>query len=146
MHRTADARARLVRRLNASLPVPDEMRFLLTLSLRSRLLSARLAHQPLSDADADLLRHLIRDLVMTAAVTELLLGLFEENPGAKATVSEAKAALGRAAGRWRERRAPDPEDIGRLEALADLSHDALGEVKLGEYEAALARAGERLGR
>lgn len=146
MHRTADARARLVRRLNASLPVPDEMRFLLTLSLRSRLLSARLAHQPLSDADADLLRHLIRDLVMTAAVTELLLGLFEENPGAKATASEAKVALARAARLWKERRSSDPADIRRLEALADLSHDALGEVKLGEYEAALARAGERLGR
>ncbi len=135
-----------MRRFNAALPVPDEMRFLLTLSLRSRLLAARLARQPLSQADAELVRHLIGDLVMTAAVMELLLGLFEESPEAKATVAEAKAALGRAAGRWRERRAPDPEDIGRLEALADLSHDALAEVKLAEYEAALARAGECLDR
>ena len=136
----------LRRRIAEMLPIPEAGCLDILLSLKTRLLAARVAASPLGREDADMIRRLIADMVTVTASLDHLAVLFEKTDEIRAPAHDAPEALMNAAACWKAGRKIGNEDLDVLDAAADLLYDVLKETKVSEYKAVLKIVGRELAR
>lgn len=144
--KTEEKKQALRRRIAEMLPIPEEGCLDILLSLKTRLLAARVAAAPLSSEDSEMIRRLIADMVTVTASLDHLAVLFEKTDDIRALAHDATQALTRAAASWKAGQRIRIEDLDVLEATADLLYDVLKETKVSEYKAVLTIVGRELAR
>ena len=144
--RRAQKKIELVRRINDMMPVPDVCALDLVLSLKSRMLVARVSASPLSGDHHSMIRRLLGDLVTTTAVQEHLAVLFEKSDAILAMVESAREALVRMTADWKASKAPAGADLDAVDDCVDIFYDMLRQTKLSEYKTVLQLVEKELAR